>query len=92
MAIQKEDKKTRQLEGIPKKRGRPRTGNAKSNAERQAEFRTRQSQEREAALDAVAGAYAETSTEDVRQMIATGGPVTMESAWRELGRRMGWLL
>lgn len=86
------EKRNMQLPGIPKKMGRPFTGKAKSSAERQAEFRKRQQEAREAALGAVAGAYSNTSTEEVRQMIATGGPVTMESAWKELGRRMGWLV
>lgn len=41
----KKDNNTAELPGIPKKRGRPPTGKAKTTAERQAEFRTKKKAE-----------------------------------------------
>lgn len=41
----KTDKKTAELPGLPKPRGRPPTGKAKTNAERQAEFRAKKKAE-----------------------------------------------
>ena len=45
MAIHAEDKKTGSLPGVPKRRGRPLTGSAKTAAQRQAESRRRRQQE-----------------------------------------------
>lgn len=41
----KKDNDTAELQGIPKKRGRPATGKAKTTAERQAEFRAKKKAE-----------------------------------------------
>lgn len=41
----KKDNNTAELPGIPKKRGRPATGKAKTSAERQAEFRAKKKAE-----------------------------------------------
>lgn len=45
MAVQKDDRTTSDLPGLPRKRGRPATGRAKSAAERVRAFRARQSAE-----------------------------------------------
>jgi hypothetical protein len=42
MAVSRNDKRTTDLPGMPKKRGRPPTGRAKSTAQRVAEHRARQ--------------------------------------------------
>jgi hypothetical protein len=42
MAVSKNDKRTSDLPGMPKKRGRPSTGKAKTPAQRVAEHRARQ--------------------------------------------------
>jgi Tfp pilus assembly protein PilN len=84
-------KLTRALPGIPKKPGRPFTGKAQSNAERQAAYRKRQAALRETALWSSENVYGKDSMETLKKLIVEGGPITFEGAWREIGRRKGWL-
>lgn len=91
MAKQIEDTKTPDIFGEPKRRGRPATGNAMSNAERQRKFRAEKARrlESEARRTAEIDNYAlvhrlerhmlDESTENAKQ------------AWLMIGKRMGWL-
>lgn len=83
-------KLTRELEGLPKKRGRPFTGKAKSSAERQAEFRQRQAAARKVTAESAEVGYGKISTEELCMMIAKNPALSM-LAWVEIGRRQGWL-
>jgi hypothetical protein len=86
------EKKNMQLPGIPKKMGRPVTGNAKSNAERQAEHRTKLAREKAAVIENTALAHSSTSDSELLLLFPEAGPVVLQSIWCELGRRRGWLV
>lgn len=85
------DKRTMPLPGVPKKPGRPYTGNAMTNAQRQAQHRVKLARERAAEIDNIQGAHSSTSDKELQQLIATAGPVLLRSLWIEMGRRKGWL-
>lgn len=86
------DKLTMQLLEMPKLRGRPVSGKAKSTAERQRIFRERKAQREKYAIEAAAISFANETDAELLTWLATSGPVLQEKAWLELGRRRGWKL
>jgi hypothetical protein len=74
----------------PKKPGRPFTGQAKSNAQRQAEYRSKVERERLAAIEVTAMAHSSTSDAKLIKLMQTAGPRVLQSLWIELGRRKRW--
>src|SRR5512140_3791746 len=57
MAKQANDLYTAEIPGLPARRGRPRTGHAKSNAERQAAFRAKRNAERRHVASSAADSF-----------------------------------
>ncbi len=85
------EKRNLQLNGVPKKAGRPFTGNAKTNAQRQADHRAKLERERLASMEVTKMAHSSTSDDELKTLMVTAGPVVLHSLWIELGRRKGWL-
>ena len=85
------EKNNLQLPGIPKKMGRPFTGKALSNAQRQAVHRVKVAQERAAAIENTKAAHSSTTDAELLALMSKAGPVVLKSLWVELGRRRGWL-
>jgi hypothetical protein len=89
-----------ELPHIPKvsRRGRPSTGQALSNAERQRLHRNRLAVARTSELKASASVWASTSDDDLAQFMRPShydgdrnSEEMRKSAWAEMGRRHGWL-
>lgn len=74
---------TAELPGIKRGRGRPPLPDAKTPAQRQAEYRERQRQ----AIDSLADSVSELSENALGLRAARGA----KEAWLALGRRYGWL-
>lgn len=85
------EKNNLQLPGVPKKMGRPFTGKALTNAQRQAVHRAKVAKERQAAIENTAGAHSSTSDDELLKLFPKAGSVVLHSIWLELGRRRGWL-
>ncbi|MBS4068165.1 MAG: hypothetical protein KGZ62_06160 [Sulfurimonas sp.] len=83
---------TMDLPGIPRKRGRPRTGKALSNAERQRIHREKPAKVLQARLEAASESFSSETEADLLEWLVKAGPKLQEKAWLELGRRKGWKL
>ena len=81
-----------ELPGIPKKRGRPNTGKALSNADRQKNFRERRAKQEKMRIDSAAESFSSESETELLEWLVKSGPALQEKAWLELGRRKGWKL
>lgn len=81
-----------ELAGIPKRRGRPATGQAKSNAERQANFRAKREEYKRLMLESTAEICAKKTLEKLCREILTAPEESQKMAWAEIGRRKGWLI
>ncbi len=80
------------LPGIPMKRGRPPTGKALTDAERQQRYRARQQTKLTEKIRSSAGSFEGDTDEELLKWLVTAGPKLQEKAWIELGRRKGWKL
>jgi len=76
---------------IPKKRGRPVTGKAATNAQRQAEFRQRRDRDRDVALIAARRSLGLLGDIELIELMKASEPELSKTAWLEFGRRNGWL-
>lgn len=96
MAKQADDKATAELFEVKRGRGRPCTGNAMTDAQRQARYREKKRIEsRRAKLEneKSAGMWEDYTNEDLCYAMANAhiSDETRESLWRAYGKRMGWL-
>lgn len=80
------------LPGMPRKRGRPVTGKALSNAERQRKHREKQAKIEQFRLEGATRSFQDETDAELLQWLLSSGPVLQEKAWLELGRRKGWKL
>lgn len=88
----KQDTRTANLPGIPRRPGRPATGNAKSNAERQAAYRQRHGAARQSVASSAADIFHKHSMPDLLGALTNAdNPEWAQLVWVEIGRRMGWL-
>jgi hypothetical protein len=87
------EKRNMQLPGIPKKMGRPVTGKAKSDAERQAAARARRSIERETELKVAKSLFKGMGEEALGAAVGAwaDNPELAFKAWVYIGWRRGWL-
>ena len=98
------DKRTLSIEGLPGVPGRPAAGKAKSAAQRQKLYRTKQQQARNNKAKQLEALYMFSSTYEVAQKmvnqvwlsipgdkLAEGAKEAAKDAWQEIGRRMEWL-
>lgn len=81
-----------ELPGIPRRRGRPVTGQALSVAERQKRYREKQSKLNEEKVVSASESFRSETDAELLYWLSTSGPVLQEKAWIELGRRKGWKL
>jgi len=80
--------------GLPdalERRASPRSGGALSDAQQQAAYGERQKSTGFARQENVASSFSGISDEKVLECLLKGGPDLRKSAWKEYGRRMGWL-
>lgn len=90
MAKQPDDKKTIELLPMPPKRGRPATGKAKTDAERQAAVRKRKQDE----LRITKKIYEDVDNHELMKDLSSAvweEKASAEQLWREVGRRFGWI-
>lgn len=100
------DDKTAELPGLPelpKKRGRPPSGNAKTAAERMRAMRARKANDLKLAkkwfgktsvvslLATIQGSVAYNADEQGHEPVTEREEQLARVAWLEIGRRMGWL-
>ena len=80
------------LPDVSKSRGRPRTGKAQSNAERQRKHREKQAFLHQSRLESASQSFASESDAELLEWLVTAGASLQEKAWLELGRRKCWKL
>jgi len=91
MAIQKEDRKTQSLPGVPRKPGRPSTGTALSGAERVARHRAKVRSAQALELRVTKSTMQDYSPADLGILMGGADGELARRAWVEFGRRNGWL-
>lgn len=85
-------KNNMELPGIPKRRGRPATGKARSSAERQAAFRAKRDAERRHIASSAADSFTQWDMRDLAKALTdTDNAEFAQLVWVEIGRRSGWL-
>lgn len=90
------DKMTMNIEGLPGVPGRPATGQAKTTAQRQKDYRNRREIAKVRRNNDLVEMFEGRTTEDIafELTIKSDNPITDQhnrDAWEEIGKRMGWL-
>lgn len=78
------------LPGVSLRPGRPATGKALTNAQRQKIYRERHKLISVQVVEQVIESFEGETNAQVLEWLATGGPKLREKAWIELGRRNGF--